>query len=410
MASGGDDRSVRIWSLQTGDLLATRVGHSSSVLALAFAPDGSRLASVGEGSTLRFWDTVDDPRVLQHLDYVYGARFSPDGARVYTASWDSFLRAFDAESGAEIAKWSIGSKVRDLAVDPRGRWIAVVGNDVVVLDAVDGREIARFEEGHATKYDVAASPIEDVVVLLSTRDGLLLHDARTGQRIKSRALPEGWKHGDVEFSGDGQRIVVALDTHGVYVIDAHSLATLREIPVDSARVLAISPDGSELAVGTGNSTIQLIPLDERDRGARTLEGHTAVVYALRFSPDGQRLLSGSDDRTLGVWDSSRGQLIARLRGHSNYVHDLDVSPDGQRVVTASGDGTARIWEPYPLAQRFSDRDAREERVRRWRSVIGERIDREGLEATAEGLLREDALDSRERETALQVLLELSLGG
>ena len=82
----------------------------------------------------------------------------------------------------------------------------------------------------------------------------------------------------------------------------------------------------------------------------TLKGHTAPVTSAVFSPDGQRILTASDDNTARLWDAS-GQPLATLKGHTFWVTSAVFSPDGQRILTASGDGTARLWDAsgQPLA-------------------------------------------------------------
>ena len=184
---------------------------------------------------------------------------------------------------------------------------------------------------------------------------------------------------------------------------------MREIPVH-ARSVAFSPDGRELAVATDDSEIHLVRLDTND-DAVVLSGHTAIVHELRYTPDGRRLVSGSGDHTMGIWDPARKKLIARLWNHADYVFDIDVGPDGERVVTASGDGTARIWEPSPVAERLAAVEDREARLERLRPLIRERVERDGLRVTAEGLQGdpvEPGWDARDRELALQVLLGLGL--
>ena len=413
LASGGADQSIRLWDLETGEPLATRLGHTGVVRSLAFSPDGTRLASWGDDSTLRFWSTAEDPRVLRHGSYVYGARFSPDGARIYTVSWDSFVRAFDTESGAEVARWPMEGVVVSLAVGPGGRWIAIATRgSVVVLDSVDGRELARFEEIASGGLPLAASPVEDSLLILDREGGeLVLLDVPTGERIASRSLRAGENRGDVEFSSDGSRVGVAVRDAGCLLLDARSLDVVREIPVH-ARSVAFSPDGRELAVATDDSEIHLVRLDTND-DAVVLAGHTAIVHELRYTPDGRRLVSGSGDHTMGIWDPARKKLIARLWNHADYVFDIDVGPDGERVVTASGDGTARIWEPYPLAERFAAGADREARIERLRPQIRERVERDGIRTTADQLQRDPAelgWEPRDCELALQVLLESSLGG
>jgi len=74
-----------------------------------------------------------------------------------------------------------------------------------------------------------------------------------------------------------------------------------------------------------------------------LKGHQSSVYSASFSPDGQRIVTASEDKTARVWDLS-GKQLAALTGHQDRVINASFSPDGQRIVTASWDKTARVWD------------------------------------------------------------------
>ena len=80
-------------------------------------------------------------------------------------------------------------------------------------------------------------------------------------------------------------------------------------------------------------------------GERTvLRGHTGPVSAFAFSPDGTRVLTGSDDHTARLWDAATGKTLATLAGHTSHVSAVAFSPDGTRVLTGSWDKTARLWD------------------------------------------------------------------
>jgi WD40 repeat protein len=73
-------------------------------------------------------------------------------------------------------------------------------------------------------------------------------------------------------------------------------------------------------------------------------GHEGCVYSVAFSPDGARIVSGSGDNIVRVWDARSGEELQCLVGHSDLVWSVAISPDGTRVASGSWDGTARVWD------------------------------------------------------------------
>jgi len=81
-----------------------------------------------------------------------------------------------------------------------------------------------------------------------------------------------------------------------------------------------------------------------------LEGHTDDVLSVAFSPDGRRIVSGSLDNSVRVWDSLTGEVQNILEGHTNSVWSVAFSPDGRRIVSGSLDNSVRVWVNDPALE------------------------------------------------------------
>ena len=87
-----------------------------------------------------------------------------------------------------------------------------------------------------------------------------------------------------------------------------------------------------------------------DHGHYVLRGHEDVVGCVAVTPDGRRIVSGSGDRTVRLWDAKSAAELAVLRGHEGIVRCVAVTPDGRRIVSGSGDETVRVWDARSGAQ------------------------------------------------------------
>ena len=106
--------------------------------------------------------------------------------------------------------------------------------------------------------------------------------------------------------------------------------------------LTFSPDGTRIVSGSYDSTLQLWNAVDGVHIA-TLRGHSGVVYSVAYSPDASRIVSGSWDCTVQLWRSTSGSRIAKLKGHSGAVYSVAFSPDNAHVISGSWDCTVRLW-------------------------------------------------------------------
>ncbi|KAE9390029.1 WD40 repeat-like protein, partial [Gymnopus androsaceus JB14] len=101
---------------------------------------------------------------------------------------------------------------------------------------------------------------------------------------------------------------------------------------DCVRAVTFSPDGTKIVSGSNDKTIRIWNATTSAQIGDPIEGHDDWVYSVAFSPDGTRIVSGSHDKILRIWDATTGAQIGDpLEGHTDWVNPVAFSPDGARI-------------------------------------------------------------------------------
>ena len=112
---------------------------------------------------------------------------------------------------------------------------------------------------------------------------------------------------------------------------------------DYVKSVATSPDGKYLASGSEDKTLIIWDANSGE-SLKTLEGHSGYVESVCWSPDGNYLASGSSDKSVIIWDANSGEKLKTLKGHSSIVRSVSWSPDGKYLASGSDDYTLIIWD------------------------------------------------------------------
>ncbi len=352
LASGSGDGTVRVWDAESGAEALCLRGHEAGVSTVAFSPDGRRLASGSYDQTVRVWGAATGAESLclrGHKDGVSGVAFSPDGRRLTSGSGAGTL-VWDAESGGELRCLR---EARGVAFSPDGARLAsgswLLDCTVRVWDAESGAEL-RCLRGHKDWVSSVAFSADGGRVVSGALDGTVrVWDAVTGAEVRCLRGHEGTVSG-VAFSPDGRRLASGSWDGTVRVWDAAGGAELRHLRGhEGVSSVVFSPDGRRLAGGSPNGAVRVW---DAATGAEALclRGHETEVSTVTFSPDAGRLASGSIDGAVRVWDAATGAEALCLRGHRKKVSSVEFSPDGGRILGRSEDDTVRVWDAVSGAE------------------------------------------------------------
>jgi len=111
----------------------------------------------------------------------------------------------------------------------------------------------------------------------------------------------------------------------------------------SVLAAAFSPDGQRIVTGSEDSTAKVWEA-ATGKELLTLKGHSYCVWSLAFSPDGRWIVTGGGDATAKLWEAATGKELLTLKGHKDRIRSVAFSPDGRRIATASDDNTAKLWD------------------------------------------------------------------
>ncbi len=344
---------VWLWDVATGRALAAMEGHINAISTLEFSPDGSRIVSASLDQTVRLWDCARGQLVTTlrgHSDKVIDAHFNQDGRHLASASVDGTLRLWDTHDRELVCVFRGQALVAHFAISrPDGSVLASVGSDGVVRfwDVAQVKQEGVLGRHASFVYEVAFSPSGRTVASAAWDGTVRLWNPRTGQSSGVLRHP----YDIVTFAAfhpDGRQLVSACRPNRVCTWELATGVGPACLELTGGEFMehrvAFSADGA-LAASTGgrNRSVRLFaPLG----GAQDVDlpepgGGTTDVA---FSPDGSRLVSGHADGSVRIWDVGRRSVIGVLRGHEKSVSRVACSADGRKIATASEDSTARIWD------------------------------------------------------------------
>jgi WD40 repeat protein len=352
LASASDDGTARLWDAATGASLHELRTHTAKVLRVAFRPDGARLLTTSADGTVRRWDTRSGKEEIYpytgHTGEVYAAAFSPGGERIVSGGDDRTVRLWHAAGRADVAvlEGHTGA-VKALAFGPDGRSLTSLGEDGTVRtwDVGPAADLPVLRGHRLYVYPVAYSPDGRWIASGSWDGYVRLWDALTGESCAE--LPVGGYVRTLAFGPDGRWLVTGCDEdRRLQVWDVATGRHQRDLegPEQVLVAVAVRPDGGQVAALDRDGEVKVVDVASGRAVASMRVAAGFARRALAYSPDGCRLAGAGDDWQVYLWDVPSYRLSARLGGHTGEVFSVAFSADGRRLVSASADRTVRVWD------------------------------------------------------------------
>jgi WD40 repeat protein/tRNA A-37 threonylcarbamoyl transferase component Bud32 len=348
--AGRQSAGARLWYVATGELHCTLPGGLNGGHSVAFSPDGRWIATGAGLDPVRIWDTETGELQQTWTEWVRTIRptnvaWSPDGRLLAMARNDGAVLLGDAASGAVVATLAgHEGDVRRLAFSPDGHYLASTGyeNTLRVWQVDSGELLHVFGETGELVSDVAFSP-DSARVAAGGASALRVWDVASGR-------PEAVRLGHAEFvdavafTPDGKRILTASQDQTVKIWDARPLEEPPLLATSDYELasVAISADGQRLAVGDVAGGLRILEMPSGTESSR-VRVHKGGIWALAFSHSGCCLASGGDDGSVCIWNDPGELPVRTMQVPQAQVWCLAWAPDDERMASGHSDGAVRIW-------------------------------------------------------------------
>jgi WD40 repeat protein len=342
--------TVQILDMRTREALPPFSIPSGNLHHAFFSRDGNLLAATAPNGNLYLWDIPGHrplPFIPSHSKEIFALAFAPGNRTLATGSMDRTIKVWDLATGQllQVIRGH-GSTINDLDWSADGKYVISGAGDgtVKIWDAFAKTPPLLPDQRVKTYYATAFSSADELIALGLTADShVKLWNLSTGEQLSDL----GERPGEIlraVFSKDAHLVAVSYGENFVEIYEVDTGRRRRRLTGIQAAVkgFAFAPNGQLLVTGSEQANLQFWEVNGESEPALFNSGNS--YYCTAFSPDGRWLASADGFGVIRLWDLASQKMIRTFTGHEGMIRSIAFSPDGRLMASGSNDHTIRLWE------------------------------------------------------------------
>jgi len=345
LAAGTDSGAIDIWNTATGQMTGTPLQAGSPVSSVAFAPDGRTLASA-DGQA-QIWTVPSQARtdLGQNLYYARSMTFSP-ARNILAIELGTGVQVLNVIS-RRLTTILTGTDINGLALSPDSAYLAITSpGPVAQLINITTNHRSRIPDRYGISSPLPLINSSDTILATSDLNGMITLDNLRARQSKNIRTGYGFYASAGAFIDNDAALALAYGTiDGPGPVQLINLETgRRRILMNNDQIMTTNTSGTMLATADGSNIVRVWNTSSLKPGPSFYGGDVAE---LALSPDGTILAVGHPDGAIQLWDASTGERIGEPFQYTDYLTFLAFAENSKILVAGGSGGNVRTWKiPY----------------------------------------------------------------
>ena len=352
---GYSHKQIISWDLETGESKIL-IESQSRICCLCFSSQANILTFGCEDGVVYIWDLNTEKCINQfstNSGIILSVRITNESDILACSIKDNIVKIWDLNNYEPIETLKSQSyNISLIDISSNGQYLATgSGEKIIKVWDIDTGLYLQSLSGHLSEINAITFSSQNKILATASVDRTVkIWDITTGKCLKTLQGRADYVH-SVIFSSDNKTIVSG-SQHSINFWDVDSrkcISTFFE-DKDWFSSLAINDHQKIIAcanIGNENNVIRIWQIDSLNQSNqipdKILKGHHDNIWSIALNPDGTKIVSGSSDRTIKIWNSQTGECLKTLTGHNRPVLSVVFSPDGNTIASCGGHSIIKLW-------------------------------------------------------------------